>query len=388
MQIPRNSTILILSHFANRAETGGGPPQDIRDFLRSKVKRIYYIEHPFPYASDHRSSLTIYEYGILKNRLFTPQILGPVIVIYMIDIIITWYFLLRIKTKIDLCVALDNLNTFSILPFKKLGMVKKLIFYTIDYMPKRFENKTLNKVYHLIDRIACYQSDTILILSERMIDARRQNNIDIKRSAPSILLPMGANLSEINIRPVRKIHRHHIVYVGYLTEKQGVQLVLKSLPKIISKIPDMKFIIIGQGEYERKLKELTRNLHITDHVIFKGFIDDQKQVQNILCTSAVGVAPYPPALNNYTFYTDPGKPKLYLGCGLPVVITDVPAIARVIQSAHAGLIVDYTVKSIVKALVTLLSSDNLYTEFRKSAIELSKRYDTNGLIREAFSKIK
>ncbi len=388
MQISKNSIILILSHFANRAETGGGPPQDIRDYLRSKVKRIYYIEHPFPYASDHRSSCTVYEDGRVKSRIFTPQIIGPEIIIYMIDILITWYFLLRITEKIDLCIALDNLNIFSVLPFKKLGMIKKLIFYTIDYMPTRFQNKMLNTVYHFIDRIACYQSDAMLILSERMIAARKQHNVDSTRSAPSILLPMGAHLSEINILPVRKIHRHHIVYVGYLTEKQGVQLVLKSLPRIISKIPDIQFIIIGQGEYERKLKELTRHLHITDHVIFKGFIDDQKQVQHILCTSAVGVAPYPPVLNNYTFYTDPGKPKLYLGCGLPVVITDVPAIARVIQSAHAGLIVEYTIKSIVKALVTLLSSDTLYTEFRKSAIELSKQYDTHELIRGAFSKIK
>ena len=387
MQLSKNSSVLILSHFAKRAEAGGGPPQDIRDYLIPKVNKLYYIEHPFLYSGDHRSSLTIYEDGMVKSLMFTPQIFGPGITIYIIEIIITWYFLLLTKTKFDLCVALDNLNTFTVLPFRKFGLVKKLVFYTIDYMPKRFENKTLNNIYHLIDRIACYHSDNIWILSERMIKARKQNNVDIKRSAPSILLPMGANLSEIKILPGKKIHRHDIVYVGYLTEKQGVQLVLKSLPKIISKIPDLKFIIIGQGEYEQKLRELSNNLNINNHVIFKGFVDDHKQVNNILCKSAIGVAPYPPILNNYTFYTDPGKPKLYLGCGLPVVITDLPAIAHVIQSAHAGLIVDYTVNSIAEALVTLLSDDRLYNMFRKNAIELSKQYDTNSLISEAFGKI-
>lgn len=386
MQLAKNSNILILSHFAKRAEAGGGPPQEIRDYFKPKVKRIYYIEHPFHYASDHRSSLTIYEDGIVKNQTFTPQIISPMIVRYIIDIFITWYFLLRTKVKFDLCVALDNLNTFTVLPLKKLGLIKKLVFYTIDYMPKRFENNTLNSVYHAIDRIACYHADYIWILSERMITARKQNNVDIKRSAPSILLPMGARLSEIKILPVDKIHRHDIVYLGYLTEKQGVQLVLKSLPKIISKIPDLKFIIIGQGEYEQELKELTNNLNISNHVIFKGFIDNYKLVQNILCKSAIGVAPYPPELNNYTYYTDPGKPKLYLGCGLPVVITDVPTIAREIRSARAGFIVDYSVNSMSKALVRLLSNDKLYNEFRKNSIKLSKQYDTNNLIREALAK--
>lgn len=387
MQLPRNSKVLILSHFAKRAEAAGGPPQEIRDFLRLKVKKIFYIEHPFPYANDHRSFLTIYEDGNKIQQIITSQVICPAFIKYIIDIGITWYFLLCIRTKIDICIALDNLNTLSILPFRKLGFINKIIFYTIDYMPKRFDNKMLNNIYHFIDKIACYHSDNIWILSERMIDARKQNNVNIKRSARSILLPMGANLSEIKIRSIRNIHRHTIAFVGYLSEKQGVQLLLQSLPEVISKVPDLKFIIIGQGEYEPELKKLCNNLHIVNHVIFKGFIDNYKQVTNILCTSAIGVAPYPPKLNDYTYYTDPGKPKLYLGCGLPVIITDVPAIARIIHSARAGFIVEYSKQSISKALIMLLSDNHIYNEFRSNAIKLSKLYDTNHLISEAFRKI-
>lgn len=384
--LSKNSNILILSHFSKRALAGGGPPQEIRDFFLPKVKRIYYIEHPFPYAKDHRSSMTIYEKGVLKRQIFTPALKGPPILFYMVDIFLTFYFVIHAKTKFDLCVALDNLNTVSVLPFKKLGVVKKLVFYTIDYTPLRFENKTLNNIYHLIDRVACYHSDTIWILSKRMIKARKKNKVDFKRSAPHIVLPMGANLSRIKILPLEKISRYEIVFVGHLLEKQGIQLVLETLPKIIPKIPQLKFTIVGQGEYEQKLRALAKKLKISQYVRFKGFIKDHKTVERILCKSAIGVAPYVTSSDNYTFYTDPGKPKLYLGCGLPVVITDVPAIARVIQSAKAGLIVDYTVKSMAKALIMLLLNDRQYIKYRKNAIELSKKYDTNSLIRGALDK--
>lgn len=386
MKLSKNSSILILSHFYKRALAGGGPPQEIRDFFIPKVKRVYYIEHPFPYGNDRRSSMTVYESGLLKRQIFTPSLRGPYILFYILDVFLTFFFVLLSRTKFDLCIALDNLNTVSILPFKKLGLVKKLVFYTIDYTPLRFENRTLNNMYHLIDRIACYNADTMWILSERMIEARKKNKVDLTRSAPNILLPMGANLGRIKILPVRKISRHTIVYVGYLLEKHGIQFVLEALPKIIPKIPQVRFIIIGQGEYEQKLKAIAKKLKITNTVAFKGFIKDHKTVERILCKSAIGIAPYVPSPDNFTYFTDPGKVKLYLGCGLPVVITDVPAIARVIESHKAGIIIDYTVQSMARALVMLLSNDKLYNQYRKNAIVLSKKYDTNSLIRGALDK--
>lgn len=386
MQLSKSSNVIILSHFYKRTISGGGPPQEIRDFFLPKVKKIYYIEHPFPYAKDHRSSMTIYENGKVKKQIFTPAIIGPQIFFYLYDVFITLYFLLIAKTRFNLCIALDNLNTVSVLPFKKLGLIKKLVFYTIDYNPQRFENRILNNIYHFLDRLACYNADKIWILSQRMVQARKKNKVDLRRSARSILLPMGANLERIKVLPLEKINRYQIVYAGHLLEKQGVQLILETLPKIIPKIPEIKLVVVGQGEYEKNLKVLAKKLDIKNHVVFMGFIKDHKALERILCKSAIGIAPYVPTSDNYTFYTDPGKPKLYLGCGLPVAMTGVPAISRVIQSKHAGLIADYTTKSFSAALIKLLLNDKLYEEFRNNAINLSKKYNTNNLISDALNK--
>lgn len=386
MKLSEISNVLIISHFYKRTTAGGGPPQEIRDYFLPRIKKIYYIEHPFPYAKDHCSSMTIYEEGVLKKQIFTPSIKGPETVFYLIDVFLTFYFLLRAKTKFDLCIALDNLNTVSVLPFRKFNLISQLVFYTIDYNPQRFGNKVLNSIYHFLDRLACYHADKIWILSERMITARKQNGVDTKKSAKSILLPMGANLQRIKILSMEKINRHDLVFAGYLSKRQGVQIVLEALPKIISEIPKARFIIIGQGEYEETLKRLSKRLNIDDHVKFKGFIENQKDLEKILCKSAVAVAPYVPKKDNFAFFTDPGKPKLYLGCGLPIAITNVPAIARVIQSQKAGLITNYTSESFAKALIKLLSNNAFYKTYRKNAIKLSKNYDTNTLIAKALDK--
>lgn len=386
MKILPTSNVLIISHYYKRTSSGGGPPQEIRGFFLPKVSNVYYIEHPFPQADDKRSSITIYENGKIKKQIFTPSRSGPQLLFYILDIFLTFYFVLLAKTKFDLCVSLDNLNTVSVLPFKKFGIIKKLVFYTIDYNPQRFENKTLNNIYHFLDRLACYYADAIWVLSKKMDKARIKNKVSVKKMAQSILLPMGANLERIKTLPFTEIQRHQIVYAGFLMEKQGVQLAIESLLKVIEKVPDVKFIIIGQGEYEKKLRILARKLKLLNHVDFKGFVKDHKELENILCKSAIGIAPYVNSPDNYTMFTDPGKPKLYLGCGLPVVITDVPAIARIIQSKKAGLIVEYQTKSVADALIKLLSNDKLYLEYRKNAIELSKKYNTNSLIANALDK--
>jgi glycosyltransferase involved in cell wall biosynthesis len=387
MKLSKNAHVLILSHFYKRTTTGGGPPQEIRDFFLSKVKSVVYIEHPFPGADDYRSSFMLFERGVLKKQIFSPPLRGPKVLFYISDIFLTFCFVLLANRRFDLCIALDNLNTFSVVPFRKLGIVNKLVFYTIDYTLYRFKNKTLNSIYHIIDRIACYHADSIWVLSERVVEGRKQNKVDTRKTAPSILLPMGANLKRINIPPFEEINRHDIIFVGYLTEKQGVQLVLAALPKVIAKVPTVRFNIVGQDEYEKALKEQVKKLKIENYVVFKGFVKDYSAVESMVRIAAIGVAPYVPSKDTFTIYGDPGKVKLYLGCGLPVVITDVPAIARVIAKEKAGILIEYSEKSIAEALIQLLTDDTLYKKYRKNAKRLAKQFDTDSLIQKALEKI-
>lgn len=386
MKIKPTDSILILSHYYKRAANAGGPPQEMRDYFLPKVHRLVYIEHPFPYADDRRSSVTIYRDGQLETVSYTPALAGPQAWFYLADIFLTWYFLLKAGGRYDLCVALDNLNTLSVLPWRWLGRIEQLVFYTIDYTPKRFTNRVLNWLYLTADRWACYAADTLWILSERMTESRQANGLNTRKSAPAVVLPMGANLDRIRPLSIEKINRHQLIFVGHLLEKQGLQLVIEALPALCQKIKAIKLVVVGQGEYEPNLKKLADSLKVNDLIDWRGFIEKHEMVEELLCQSAIGLAPYLPSPENYTFYTDPGKPKLYLGCGLPVVITDVPAIAQVIAQHRAGLIVKPTSQSVTAALEQLLTDDAGYKTRRQNALALSKQYNTNTLISQAIQQ--
>lgn len=382
---PKPNSILILSHFYQRATAGGGPPQDIRDYFLDKAGRIVYIEHPFPYAKDRRSSMTIYRNGALDRTIGLPAVKGPQGLIYIAHIFQTAWLLLLAGRRYDVCISLDNLNTVSVALYRWLGIIKKLIYYTIDYTPYRFASPILNNLYHLADRLACYWADAIWILSPRMSAERAIQGVDPKRSAPSILLPMGAHLDRIKLLPANQIKRHQLVFVGHLLEKQGVQLLLQALAEVIKIQPKAHLLIIGQGGYRPKLEQLTHSLKLDAYVTFAGFVAAHREVERLLCQSAIGLAPYQPGADNYTAYTDPGKPKLYLACGLPVIITDVPASAELIEQKKAGIRIEYTKDSIAEALKRLLIDDKLYADYRDHAINLGKQFNTPHLIAAALN---
>lgn len=73
------------------------------------------------------------------------------------------------------------------------------------------------------------------------------------------------NRNWVNMKE-RKIR---VLYAGALIEQKGIQHILKSIAHLVDKYT-IEFTIIGSGNYEKKLKRLTRSLQIENYVNFIG----------------------------------------------------------------------------------------------------------------------
>ncbi|MFC1815838.1 glycosyltransferase family 4 protein [Thermodesulfobacteriota bacterium] len=58
-----------------------------------------------------------------------------------------------------------------------------------------------------------------------------------------------------------------------LVAKKNHKNVLKALPSVIKKIPNLVYLIIGKGEEEEKLIKLTRYLRLEKYVTFVGYVE-------------------------------------------------------------------------------------------------------------------
>jgi glycosyltransferase involved in cell wall biosynthesis len=102
----------------------------------------------------------------------------------------------------------------------------------------------------------------------------------------------------------------------------------------------------------------------------------------------VAIAPYDPSdLNSFTYYSDPGKVKVYLGCGLPVVLTDVPPIARRIEREGAGRIARYDAGDLAETVAAVMGSND-YLAVRARAAAMGREYEWTRIFETAFEQME
>ena len=97
---------------------------------------------------------------------------------------------------------------------------------------------------------------------------------------------------------------------------------------------------------------------------------------------ALAIAPYNPNdKNSFSFYADPGKVKVYLGCGLPIVITEVPSIYKILVQEKAGLTAKYEGKDFADKIEKVMEDIKNY---RSNARQLGLKYSWDSIFSEAF----
>lgn len=372
--------IVIATH-----EYATGPSHALEEYLRGKVWRLLFVGHPFVFAKDTRSHYRVYRKSnnATEENFFFPwrlnQVFGSIK-----DSILNLFWVFR-KGTFDIFIGVDSINSLSGILLKKLGIVKKVIYYTIDYIPKRFESKLLNTIYLYLDSFVVKHSDNVWNLSRVMIEEREKRGVDKKFRQKQIVVPVGteANITEV---PFGKIKRYHVVHMGHLMRKHGVQLAIESIPHIIKVIPQFHLDIIGGGEYEEALKKLAQELDVSSYITFYGFIQSHRKLERMLSVCALGVAPYMDTEESYVRNTDPGKVKAYLAAGLPVVITKVPLIWKELAKYRCGVAVSYNARDLARAIIWLLSENQRLRQYRRNAKRIAKKYTWNEIFSKALAK--
>ena len=381
LQKLKKLNVVIVTH-----EYATGPTHALEKNLQGKVRRLAFIAHPFVFAREKRSHMRSYKGATPEvKEIFFPWYvqLQPLNIIK--DFFLTLWWCIRFG-RVDLYIGADNVNACTGLLLQAMGLVKKTVFYTIDYIPRRFENPLLNSFYHFLDRFAVTRADIVWNLSAVMAGERVRSGV----TAPvlrkkQIVVPMGTDNTVAPV-PFNKMKRYHLVHMGHLTKKQGVQLIIEAIPEVVKQLPRFHFDIIGGGPMENVLRGRVRQLHINRFVTFYGFIENHDDVESRLAGCALATAPYVDSSDNFVRYTDSGKIKAYLSVGLPIVMTKTADVWKTIVASNAGIAVADTPEALTEGIVGLLSDGKRLAEYRKNAVKLGRTYAWTNVFSQALAR--
>lgn len=164
--------------------------------------------------------------------------------------------------------------------------------------------------------------------------------------------PPKGLLSKDAIRKKMKVSGELIVSAGRLVPWKGFGVLIKMWPQVLSKYPDAKLLIIGDGPEKTNLENLIKELNLEDSVLLTGRLERQMLLVYLKIADVF-------VLN--TGYEGFSHQLLEVASvGTPIVTTDLGGNSEIIKDGINGLLVKYNDQpGLLAAISKILSSPEL-----------------------------
>lgn len=366
-----------------------GAGQDLYKYFKNRGIPVLLIEHNFLTQPNRRTIFSYFDGQKENKKVGLNYRFFRDIICYIKDFIYTLYAAILYPYKYQVYFGCGGFNVIAGLILKLFKRVDKVVFYTIDFMPARFNNRTLDKLYLAIDKFSVKYADQTWNVCTRMVEGREKyNNMPPVKFNRQKTVPIGVWLENSSDSMSRMIKNKTLVFSGHLQNHFGVQLVLEAIPEIIKKVPDFKFLIIGEGENKNDLINLARSIGIDKFIEFRGPIYDQEVLAQELSSCRAGIATYLEEGNLRIYFADSTKPKLYLACGLPLIITKIAWIHEEVEKRKMGIVINYDKQQLTDAVVKLMTDDGLYLSCKRNAENFILGLDWNNIFDKALEELK
>lgn len=150
-----------------------------------------------------------------------------------------------------------------------------------------------------------------------------------------------------------------VLFVGRLTAQKGPQYFLLAAERVLKSAPDIRFLIVGDGDMRSHLEKMVEKLGITDRVLFTGFLS-QFDLDRVYTLANVCVM---------TSVSEPfGLVVLEaMKHGVPVIV---PRHAGVTEVVRHCLRIDYwDIDSIAEEILAVINNDSLAEELARNAAQ-------------------
>jgi glycosyltransferase involved in cell wall biosynthesis len=167
----------------------------------------------------------------------------------------------------------------------------------------------------------------------------------------------------------------YILYTGRLSPEKGLLDLVESAKYICQDYPEIKFVIIGIGPLERRLRKLAHNLDLNKSISFLGYMDQNKLVKYYQNAMVYVLPSYIEGLSTTLLEA--------MSCGIPTVATNIAANSEVVVDNETGILVPpRDSKALADAIIYLLENEDIRESMGKNARKKVEDYSWNKIAEE------
>ena len=168
-----------------------------------------------------------------------------------------------------------------------------------------------------------------------------------------------------------------LITVARLVPHKGQDFAIRALAALADEFPELRYLIVGRGHDEQRLRDLARELHLTDRVIFAGPLNDS-ELAEAYSTSTIylGLSRVDQEINAEGF----GISFVEAGAsGVPSVAGDSGGVRSAVRDGETGIVVPPTdITAITGAIASLLRDESrrrAMGEAARRAVETHYNWD-------------
>ena len=203
----------------------------------------------------------------------------------------------------DLCILEHEFGIFggqngvyilSLLHRLEIPLVVTL--HTIIKTPSYNEKAVLVEICKMANKIVVMSHKAIEFLTT-IYNVDKKKIVYIEHGVPDIHYNQHQSKKEFNLE-----NKKVIITFGFISRNKGIETVIKALPKITGKYPEILYMVLGKThpnvlrysgeEYRIYLQHLVKSLNLREHVFFLNEFIDQKELFKYLSASDIYVTPY------------------------------------------------------------------------------------------------
>ncbi|HKL07811.1 MAG TPA: glycosyltransferase, partial [Bacteroidales bacterium] len=226
----------------------------------------------------------------------------------------------------------------------------------------------------------CKMANKIVVMSHKAIeflvniyDVPAEKIALIEHGVPDIYFNPEKSKKELKIE-----NKKVMLTFGFVGRNKGIETVIKTLPKVVEKHPDVIYIVLGKThpnvlrqsgeEYRIFLMRLVKNLNLEKHVIFLNNFVDEQHLFKYLYASDLYITPY---LNEAQITS--GTLSYAVGIGSAVISTPYWHASELLADGRGRLFDFNDVEGLTSLLLELLDNPEELDEMKSKASEYGRK---------------
>lgn len=279
----------------------------------------------------------------------------------------------------DLCVLEHEFGIFGgqsgvyILPLlHRLEVPLIVTLHTILKSPSYNEKAVLQEICKMAHKIVVMSHKAIEFLIE-IYGVPKEKIVFIQHGVPDLHFGQEKSKKEFKLES-KKV----ILTFGFIGRNKGIETVIKALPEVVKKHPELIYIVLGKThpnvlrhsgeEYRIFLMRLVKSLQLEKHVIFLNEFINERDLFKYLHASDIYITPY---LNEAQITS--GTLSYAVGVGSAVISTPYWHAAELLDEGRGRLFNFGDSNELTSILNELLDNPDVLNELKRKASEYGRK---------------